>query len=44
MLATVLSGEIAEKQSIFIMRAFREMPAFYFQAMLFCLKGLMLLN
>ena len=25
MLATVLNGEIAEKQSIFIMRAFREM-------------------
>ena len=28
MLATVLSGEIAEKQSIFIMRAFREMRHF----------------
>ena len=26
MLATVLKGEIAERQSIFIMRAFREMP------------------
>ena len=28
MLATVLNGEIAEKQSIFIMRAFREMRHF----------------
>jgi hypothetical protein len=28
MLATVLKGEVAEKQSIFIMRAFREMRRF----------------
>ena len=28
MLATVLNGEIAEEQSIFIMRAFREMRHF----------------
>ena len=27
MLATVLRGELAEQQSIFIMRAFRENPA-----------------
>ena len=31
MLATVLNGEIAEKQSIFIMRAFREMRHFIHQ-------------
>ena len=28
MLATVLRGELAEKQSIYIMRAFREMQRF----------------
>ncbi len=29
MLATVLKGELAEQQSIFIMRAFKEMPYCY---------------
>lgn len=41
MLATVLKGEVAERQSVFIMRAFREMRHYIQQNQvwrLFCLR------
>ena len=39
MLATVLKGDVAEKQSIFIMRAFKEMRHFVQQNMQFVTKN-----